>query len=76
MNKKNRTSIRYAINTLYSALSEIERCRDDEEDSMYNLSGTALENTEMYEKIEESYNYMEDAISDIESGIDQLTNIL
>lgn len=74
MNKKIRERVKIAINYLQIASEISEDCRDHEYDAMTNIEGTSLENTSRYEAIESSCNYLEEAIEDIESAIDNLSS--
>lgn len=76
MNKTRREKIRKAIEFLESAYSIVDTCKDSEEDSLSNLEGTSLENTERYEKIEQSCEYLSDAVDDIERAKDNLCNAM
>ena len=76
MNKKRRECIRYAAKLLQEAGGIVDKCRDEESDSMYNLEGTPLENTDRYSQIEESCDYLDGAYEDIESAREKLFNAL
>lgn len=73
MNKKIRERVKTAIDYLQKASEISEGCRDHEYDAMTNIEGTSLENTSRYEAIEKSCSYLEEAIDDIESAIDNLS---
>lgn len=76
MNKTRREKIRKAIEFLESAYSIVDTCRDSEEDSLSNLEGTSLENTERYGNIEKSCEYLNDAADEIEMAKDNLHNAM
>lgn len=76
MNKTRREKIRKAIEFLESAYSIVDTCKDLEEDSLSNLEGISLENTERYEKIKQSCWYLNDAVYDIERTKDNLYNAM
>lgn len=76
MNKKSRESVKNIITVLETVSHGVENLKDREDDSMSNLEGTSLEETEMYESIEKSSEYLGDALSDIESAIDNLKDAI
>ena len=72
MNKQKRERIRSAIGLLDRVFEIIDECKDAEEESLMNLEGTSLENTERYESIEKSCDYLNEAIETIEQAKEQL----
>ncbi len=72
MNKERRGKIRDAVTLLDNAFDIIDSCKEAEEDSLYNIEGTPLENTSRYEDLEKSCEYLEDALESIEEAKDKL----
>lgn len=75
MNKKRRQRVRHAARLLDEARGIIDECKDEEYDSMSNLEGTALENTDRYQQMEEAYDLLDDVYSDLESVYDKLMEV-
>lgn len=76
MNKKRRENLRFAASLLERAGEIVDKCKDEESDCMSNLEGTALENTERYETMETSCEYLDAAFEDIESARDNLLSAM
>ena len=72
MNKQRREKIRCAIQQLNNVYDIIDRCKDAEEDSLSNIEGTPLENTSRYEDLENSCEYLSDALESIDGAREKL----
>lgn len=72
MNKQNRGNLKKAIDYLAMACDISNDCLDYERDALSNMEGTSLEYTERYSDIEESCDYLDEAIEHIESAMDSL----
>ena len=73
MNNKRRKQIDKAIEMLMSASNFIESIRSDEEEYMDNMPEN-LQGSSRYSDAEEACNCLEEAISDIESAVDNLNS--
>lgn len=58
-----------AVSLLEDAQSMIEELRDEMDNWRDGLSGTNLENSELYERLEEASGNLDDATNDISSAI-------
>ncbi len=71
MNNQRRNKLKKIIDILNDAMNMVEFVRDEEEEYMNNIPEN-LQGSERYSIAEEACNYLEDAISDIESAIENL----
>lgn len=74
MNNTRRKALREAVKMLYEAHSIIESCLDDECEAVGNLPDS-IYNSKRGDVMESNVQAMDLAVGDIESAIDDLTDI-
>lgn len=76
MNKKSRESISNIIKVLETVNDGISNLKNMEETSLSNLCGTSFEDSDKYCSIEQSSEYLGDAIDNIQEAIDNLNDAM
>lgn len=71
MNNQRRMKLKKIINSLYDIIGFIEGVASEEEDYMNNMPEN-LQGSDKYSRAEEVCEYLEDAIVDIESAIENI----
>lgn len=71
MNDSRRKNLKRALSMLESANQIISQTADQEQDSLDNLP-ESLQSSERYEKMEDAVSLLESAIEDIDSASDKL----
>ena len=71
MNKKRREEISEVVGTLQDCKTKLESIKDEEDTSRENMPEN-LEGSQRYEDSETASDRLDDAISDLESAIDNL----
>ena len=71
MNNQRRMKLKKIVKALQDVIYAIEVVKDEEEDYMNNIPEN-LQGSDRYSRAEEVCEYLEDAISDIESAIDNI----
>lgn len=69
MNKERRKAITNAIDKLNEAITELETCRDEEQEYLDNMPEN-LQGSEKYDLAEQAVSYLDDAIDSISEAID------
>ena len=64
-----------ALGKIDDAISELEELQGEMQDWADNMSGTNLENTEKYQRVEETASLLEDGINELQSGRDSLDEV-
>ena len=64
-----------ALSKIDDAISELEALHGEMQDWADNMSGTNLENTEKYQRVEEAASQLEDGISGLQDGRDSLDEV-
>ena len=72
MNKENRKELEKAISLIEDAKQIIESIKDDEQDKFDNLP-EGLQQSERGEKFEENVSVLDDALSQLEEVIDNIS---
>jgi len=72
MNKENRKELEKAISLIEDAKQIIESIKDDEQDKFDNLP-EGLQQSERGEKFEENVSVLDDALSQLEEAIDNIS---
>ena len=71
MNNQRRMKLKKIVKALQDVIYAIEVVKDEEEDYMNNIPEN-LQGSDRYSRAEAVCEYLEDAISDIESAIDNI----
>jgi len=75
MNKHRRSELKNAIVLLSQALQIVTSVCDEEQDALFNIPEN-LQNSEMYEKIEQTVEELQEAVEHMEQAEENLSNIL
>jgi len=76
MNQKSRAArLADAIASMRGGLEEAQAIKEELENWRDGLTGTNLENSDLYSKLEEAVDILDSAVSEIESQLDELESV-
>ena len=75
MNQEDRKLLQEQLTTLEMTKGELEGLKDDLENRIGNMEGTNLGSSPVAEKLQEEVDALDEAIGELESAIDSLSNM-